>query len=372
MLVKRRKAFSLLTILLLCILACNVFPDQIPTNTPRPTLTRPSKSQDFHSVTETPLPSSSTEIDQTQELPPLYLSIIIHTEEDVSEGSQTKPFIPDYDGNQVVMLHFSNTLRAFAEMAHQHGAKINFGSDWTFSKGVETFDPAFYTDLERLGHEIDAHAHESFVPYHQVRAHIIQAGGHPSTVASGMNERAIQEKLVYFTDQYPDFLILWGVSLPGHGAGECVASWVWRPAQENWEQHNPDGKFIFIGPGDQVNSLDSIAEAIQNRRLDRVNTYAVFLSPRSLKAAPDVEGIPETWTTKPTAFDYWENRLLWWDDFLSEIDGWVEEGKVAYATLTEIGQIFQESESGLNFEGNKCPRSEEGLLARNRAAGYRP
>ena len=44
-------------------------------------------------------------------------------------------------------------------MAQSHGVKINFGSDWTFSNGVENFDPTFYSDMEAMGHEIDAHAH---------------------------------------------------------------------------------------------------------------------------------------------------------------------------------------------------------------------
>jgi len=344
---KLRRSIAVLLLFLLITLGCNA------------------------SVTPT-APPSQTEERQPRALPPLYLTVVIHTEEDVSQGSTPKPFIPDYDGDEALLLHFTGALRAFAEMASQHGAKINFGSDWTFSRGVQNFDPTFYTELESMGHEIDAHAHESFVPYHEVRESIIQAGGQPSQVASGVSEREIQQKLEYFSDQYPDFQILWGVALPGHVAGECVAGWVWRPARGNWEQHDPQGDFIYVGPGEQVNSLESIEQAIQNRSPDRVNTYAVFLSPRGFKAAPGAEGIPPDWTTKPHARDYWENRILWWDDFLSEIDVWVEEGEVEYATLTEIAQAFESVEPHLSFEGNACPRSEEGWMARNRAAGYYP
>ncbi len=369
---KRRKTFSLLTLFLLTILACNAFPSATPASSPHPSLTPLPKGESPNPTPEHTLLPLPTGAGQSQPLPPLYLTIIIHTEEDVSKGTQPKSQIPDYDGDEALMLHFTSVLREFTEMVNQHGAKINFGSDWTFSKGVENFDPTFYTELEDMGHEIDAHAHESFIPYHQVREHIIQAGGHPSIVASGMNEQEIQEQLDYFDDQYPDFQILWGVSLPGHVAGECMASWAWRPSRGDWEQHDPAGKYLYIGPGEQVNSLGAIEHAIRNRRSDLVNTYAIFISPRELKAAPDAEGINPDWTTKPNSHEYWENRILWWDEFLSEIDVWVEEGKVEYANLTEIAQMFRSVESSLNFEGNACPRSEDGLLVRNRAAGYYP
>ena len=352
---KRRKLFSAIFVLLLITLACSL--STAPT--PAPTAERP-------------LSQPPTAEGHAQTLPPLYLTIIIHTEEDVSKGSQPKPSIPDYDGDQALMLHFTKALRAFTEMVNRHGAKINFGSDWTFSKGVQEFDPTFYAELENMGHEIDAHAHESFILYHQVREYIIQAGGDPSIVASGMNEQEIQQQLEYFDDQYPDFQILWGVSLPGHTPGECMASWAWKPSRGDWEQHDPAGRYIYIGPGEQVNSLAALESAIQNRRADLVNTYAIFLSPRELKAAPGAEGINPDWTTKPDSHDYWENRIQWWDDFLSEIDVWVAEGKVEYATLTQIGEIFSEAETRLSFEGNACPRSEDGLAARNRAVGYYP
>jgi hypothetical protein len=327
--------------------------------TPRPSKTPGS----FPSAT-------GDEIDDARALPPLYITIIIHNEEDMQEGTQPKDQIPDYDGDETLMLHFTKAMRAFATMAHEHGAKINFGSDWTFSKGVASFDPAFYTDLESIGHEIDAHAHESFVLYHDVRDFIQQAGGHPTHVASGMNEQSIQRQMEYFDTYYPEFQILWGVSLPGHGAGECIATWVWRPSRTAWTAHDPEGKYIYIGHGELMNSLDLIQEAVDNRSRDRVNTYAVFATPRDFKASYGSEGIDPNWMTKPESYDYWENRLQWWDDFLSQVDVWVERGEVEYATLTEIAGYFQAVESRLIFDFDDCPRSVESMTDRTRQAGY--
>lgn len=300
---------------------------------------------------------------------PLYLNLIIHTEEDTSKCAQPKPQIPDYDGNEELMLHFTNALREFGEMAASHGAIINFGSDWTFSKGVEAYDPTFYTDLEDMGHEIDAHAHESCILYEEVREEIINAGGTPTNVASGMGENEIYNQMEYF-DKYDDaFQILWGVALPGHGVGEEIAGWVWRPSSDNWLEHDSKGKYIYIGHGESTNSIEHIQEAIENRNLDRINTYAVFTHPREYKAAPGTEGIPEEWTAKESSYDYWENRINWWDEFLTEMDA-LEN--LEYASLTEIAGIFEENESTLdfNFDTENHPRSDIPAVQRQSQAGY--
>lgn len=157
---------------------------------------------------------SSVAQPESEALPPLYLTIVIHNEEDTHGGGAPKANIPDYDGDEALMHHFAKAMRAFGRMAADHGARINFGSDWTFSLGAALYEPAFYADLEALGHEIDAHAHESSVLHHEVRETIDLAGGHPTHVASGMNKEEIRSELAHFDGLYPEFGILWGVSLP--------------------------------------------------------------------------------------------------------------------------------------------------------------
>jgi len=342
-----------------------------PTNQARSTNDLPVQHVPTQAAEQPPNSDHNTPSSE-QPLPPLYLTIIVHNEEDMQDGTQPKDHIPDYDGDEGLMLHFTKAMRAFAQMANQHGAKINFGSDWTFSKGVMNFDPTFYTDLESMGHEIDAHAHESFILYHEVRQFISQAGGHSTNVASGMNERSIQQQMTYFDQYYPEFQVLWGVSLPGHTAGECIATWVWRPSKVEWTEHDPQGKYIYIGHGELMNSLDLIKDAIDGRSRDRMNTYAVLATPREFKAARGTQGIDPNWMTDPDSYNCWENRLQWWDDFLSEIDLWVSEGMVEYASLTEISEIFEAVESRLVFDFNDCPRSEESMTDRTRAVGYYP
>lgn len=304
------------------------------------------------------------------DLPPLYLTIIIHTEEDMGRGVVPKANIPDYDGDEALMQHFAFALRAFAQMAADHGAAINFGSDWTFSRGVALYESNFYSDLEAMGHEIDAHAHESFILYHDVREEIILAGGQPTHVASGMNEEEIQDQLAYFDLHYPEFRILWGVALPGHIPGECVAPWVWRPSRDDWTQHDPEGRYIYIGHGDLVNSIQTVRHAVENRSPNRVNTIAIFTNPREFKAALDAEGIGEAWTVPTDSVDYWENRIAWWDAFLAQIAPLIDTGVVEYATLGEIAAIFEEREADLVFDWEDIPRSAIGMRQQNIRAGY--
>gem|GEM_PF-4832365 len=39
--------------------------------------------------------------------PPLYLTIVIHNEEDMSRGTVPKRNIPNYNGNEAIMNHFA-------------------------------------------------------------------------------------------------------------------------------------------------------------------------------------------------------------------------------------------------------------------------
>ena len=218
----------------------------------------------------------------------LFFTIVMHNEEDIGSCKNPKSQIPDYDGSKETTLHFTMVLREFGEMVADHGAKINYGTDWTFAQAVAKYDPDFFKDFEAMGHEIDAHAHESCDQhlYHNVREDIIKAGGSPTHVASGMTEGEIQDQMTYFDRYYPEFQILWGVAFAGHDEGEETSSWVWRPSRDNWLEHDPNGDYIHIGHGEYANSVKYAEEALDNRFENRINTYAVFTKPREWLATP--------------------------------------------------------------------------------------
>jgi len=303
---------------------------------------------------------------------PLYLSIVVHVEEDVGRGGKPKPQVPDYDGDATLLRHFTASMRAFAATCEAHGAHVNFGTDWTFADAVAAHDPTFFEELEASGHEVDAHAHESAVSYHEVRERIRAAGGHPTAVASGLREDRFRTTLDALGRHPGEFQILWGIAAAGHGEGEDISGWVWRPSRDDWRKHDPDGAYLYIGGGELVASADAIRRAAADRRDDRVDTYSVLVSPRDFKAEPNTPGIPERWTAKPGRGGYWEDRVAWWDDLLGEVDAQVRDGSVQYATLSEVAAIFEQAEDALVFPAaSEHPRSDRPWGARNREAGYR-
>jgi hypothetical protein len=300
---------------------------------------------------------------------PLYVTIVLHNEED-KQGDVIKEQIPNYDGNKELLTFYTSTLRAFGEMVSGHGAKINFGSDWTFSDGITNFDNRFYLDMENMGHEIDAHAHESSVKYHEVRQKISTAGGTPTHIASGIAENSLTEHFTYFNKYYPEFNILWGIANPGHGDGESIAGWVWRPSENDWTKHDPMSKYIYIGGGERINSFKAIKRALDSRKPDRINTYTLFVSPRDFKADIGENRIPAEFSAEKDAYDYWANRIIWWDDLLYVLEEFVETGDIKYASLSEIANIYIENEENLTPHSESIPRSTAPISTRNRAEGY--
>ncbi len=301
-------------------------------------------------------------------LSPLYFTFVIHSEEDTHNCHAPKDQIPDYDGDEELLLHYTKAMRALGKMAQSHGVRMSFGMDWTFSNGVENFDSEFYVDVEAMGHEIDAHAHGSCIEYGEVRDEIIAAGGTPTTVASGINEMEIYDEMQYFDKLYPQITILWGVASAGHTDGEEMSSWVWRPSQDDWTTHDPDGKYIHVGHGDYIQDIDTIELAVESRRENAINTYAVFASVREF--APSIEDLESDFSVKPGDCMNWETKIAWWDAFFSYVDEFVDEGELEYATLSEIAEEFERVEDQLIFSETELPRSFESMTERSQEIGY--
>ena len=119
-----------------------------------------------------------------------------------------------------------------------------------------------------------------------------------------------------------------------------------------------------------MNSLAAIRQAVTDRRADRVNTYAVFVSPREFLAAEGDPAVAAQWTAPTDSVQYWENKLAWWDDFLAQIDVLVDAGVVQYASLTEIAKVFEVLEEALDFGFDDVPRSDLSMRARSIKSGY--
>jgi hypothetical protein len=307
----------------------------------------------------------------TADLSPLFVSVVVHAEED-THGHKPKPQIPDYDGDPELMKHFTMVMREFVKLCERHGAKVNFGSDWTFADGVAAHDPGFFAELEASGHEIDAHAHESHVDYHAVRERIIKAGGHPTQVASGLLEDRIGDKMTEFDSLGSEFRILWGVGNANHSEGEVISGWAWRPGRTDWLVHDPGSPYLVIGSGVMKAELPIVQEAIQQRQAGRLDTYSVFVTPRWFLAERGAPGIPERWTADKTSPDYWENRLATWEAFFQGMDAHVQQGTVRYATLTEIAELFEQREPEIAPAANMVHPRTSRRGGGDGAAGQRP
>jgi hypothetical protein len=295
--------------------------------------------------------------------PPLYLFFSIHNEEDWDGKKPTGE--PDYNDNEAILLHYTNAMRELGKMLQKHGMKMNFGSDWTFIEGVQKYDPTFFQDLAEMGHEIDAHAHETHVPYLDVKNMLRECGVEPTSVASGGLEENVEKHFEYFDSVYPEFTIIFGLGVKyHHTGGEEMAGWVWRPSMENWLVHDPDGKYIYISrglkePGGHAN-VSTVKRALENLYPDRLNVMRIGATVRQFKADPGTKGIPKEWTAPRGSGSNWRDVLENLDASLTELDKYKDEGRIVYASLTEIARIFEEMESELNFDWDPdtIPRTE--------------
>ncbi len=300
---------------------------------------------------------------------PVFVAIVIHSEEDVGHNNKRKGRIPDYDGDAAAMRHYGMALREFGRMAQEHGAKINYGTDWTFARGVSNHDPDFFKDWVAMGHEVDAHAHESHIMYDEVVADIAATGVTPSRVISGVVEQNIQERTTWLAEHCPAQDILWGVAQVPHDSGECVATWVWRPSRSNWLEHDPNGRFIYVPNGNMVNNFDEVQAVVENRRANAVNTYSLFVAARNFKA--DSGGLSDSsFTASQGHKDHWQEQVEYIDGILDEIDReYVSKGLVQYASLTEIADIFAAHEDELAAHASsEVPRSAESYPVRKKKA----
>jgi hypothetical protein len=282
----------------------------------------------------------------------MYLTLVIHAEEDYQKDPDTgeivkDPAFPDFlEKSQFD--HFSRAMRELAGVFHQHNARINFETDWTFVEGVVRWDPTFFADLEAMGHEIDAHAHETTVTYPELWQRIGNAGGNPSPVVGGF----------LYTSDWSDkfngfdgiFQILWGAASQAHLVDYAQPGYAYRPWRENWLIHDPEQRLIYIGPnagvsdaGDAGRSL--LDEALFTTAENRVNTYSLFDATGSFLADEGVPDIPAQFTAPYGDAKNWRTRIEAWDAWLASVaDAYAASGRIEWKKLTEVGGIYIEFE----------------------------
>lgn len=289
---------------------------------------------------------------------PLYISFIIHNEEDTRYGRPVNTE-PDYDGNKHILKHFSMAMRELGKLTAKYGIKLDFGPDWTFIDGIKKYDPSFFQDMVNMGHRIEPHGHETMVLYGEIISRLEQFKIPVDPIASGFDESKIQEKMRYFDTLYPKISVLWGAAVPGHKGGEEQTGYVWRPSRDNWLLHDPNGKYIYIGHGTQWATVEGIKTAISQKDPGKINTYSLVGITRTFKADPGTSGIPEQWTAPRGDPENWYTRLQLYKQLFQQLDKLVKSGQIQYRCLMDVKEIFEKYESKLDMsiDIDNIPRS---------------
>ncbi len=200
--------------------------------------------------------------------PVLYIVSMMHAEESL-------PF----HSNQDLFDFHADNLVALSDLFVNHGAKLDFGPDWTFIQGVINWQPSLLTDIADAGMGIHTHAHESQYDLGQVNQMLLDAGlaenyvangGFFETGPGGTNWIGYQAS---FTDGSgnPRFEVSIGYKDPTTQIPDATA-YVFRPSQfGDWHVEDPEGPMIYLGsnmpeePGGGVLDFAAIGDWIDTK-----------------------------------------------------------------------------------------------------------
>lgn len=250
--------------------------------------------------------------------------------------------------------HFSKAMRELAKVFQKHNAKIDFQTDWTFVEGVKKWDPTFFSDLEAMGHEMDAHAHETQVKYPELWDRIKEAGGHPSAVVGGFGPDSSGRWSIRFNELYDTFKILWGGATFQHKEDVEQPGYAYRPKASNWLEHDPNQRLVYIGGNLGSGPTSSpykdsgrglVSEALANVDENKLNTYSLLDITDFFLADPGTAGIPQRFTAPYGDPKNWKTRIETWDKWLSEVaDPLAKDGRLEWKTLTQIYYLYLDFE----------------------------
>ena len=116
----------------------------------------------------------------------LYLTYVVHNEEDDANCVASSAPEPDYNGNKTLYLVYSKTILDLAKLLNEFGVKLSFQPDWTFVEGVKKFQPNFFGQLLAVGNvEVLPHAHATCVSYPELYRRLEILGAKPQKIVGG-------------------------------------------------------------------------------------------------------------------------------------------------------------------------------------------
>ena len=285
----------------------------------------------------TPTPSASPTPSPTwtpapADWPPVYIVSMMHAEESL-------PFHQD----ETLFRNYADNLRQLSALLAAHGAKLDFGPDWTFIEGIKQWDPALLTDLLAAGHGVHTHAHETQFDLGAVNAKLLEAGLNENIVANGgflqtgpggTNWVGYQAAFTDFQNN-PLFQISVGYKNPQTQIADGTGV-AFRPSQTgDWHVPDPQGPIIYIGsnmpdqqPGGGVLNFSTIR--------NWMNTILTQVDPNRVNTLYWHDSLHNYATCEVAAA-----RMAQWEILLTEyLDPLVQEGRIQWRNFTEIGAIY--------------------------------
>jgi|GEM_PF-1408154 len=117
----------------------------------------------------------------------LYLTYVVHNEEDDANCVAASAPEPDYNGNKNLYLVYSKTILELAKLLDEFGLKLSFQPDWTFVEGAKKYQPDFFRRLLAVGNvEVLPHAHATCVSYPELYRRLEELGAKPQKIVGGV------------------------------------------------------------------------------------------------------------------------------------------------------------------------------------------
>lgn len=293
---------------------------------------------------------------------PLYVSFIVHNEEDDAEGVEgSEPGEPDYNGDPAVFDHFADAMWELASSLSEAGATLSFQPDWTFVEGVAAYRPSLLQDMSKLdGVEIAPHAHETYVLYDDLFDRLRAVDASPQRYLGGMDFELYTQRGDWFR-LHPDFAFWEAPTVSVDHDDDVVApGLVYRAALpddvavvEDLFVHHVDSPLVVtpawasVVPG--VGTVTP-AEWVATRPAGSwLTPVYIRLSTRELLADIDDMRVPEQWRTDEATKT--ADAVI--ADAVGMVDGdmapYLEEGAIAFASVSDIIGWFLAYESCLDL-----------------------
>jgi len=284
----------------------------------------------------TPTTDESDSDTGTPEQPVLYVVSMMHAEDAIN-----------FMDLEVAFNTMAGPLQELDALFSEHGAKTDFGPDWTFILGVQAWGPTLLTDHLAAGHGLHTHAHETSRSIKEVNDLLLEVGVSENRVANGGFKQEGPDGqnwvgyLAQQTDDSSQPLFTTAVAYKdadtqlSNGIGICF-----RPSTSgDWTVHDPEGPLWYIGSnalqsvGGGALDFDALRDWIDDRlaNLDPSKVNTLYWHDSLHKYGQPAQA---------------SERIERWEQELTEyFDPLVADGKIVWKTFAEMSDVCQAHEA---------------------------